>query len=105
PTRIMLACPTQASTINGPFKPLHPPRSRANLASSNGRCGLALPASHGGRPRALPHKGAQLSCLLSAEAQAKFGAPPQHVLGGHRPFLIDEIAHLRLGQGGPKLTA
>ena len=37
--------------------------------------------------------------------QAGLGAPPQHVLRGPRPFALDEIAQLALGEAGAEILA
>ncbi len=37
-----------------------------------------------------------------AEAEAELGAPPEHVLGGHGPFVLDQIADLAPRRDRPR---
>ena len=67
----------------------------------------ALRRAWRGRPwrAALAHPVIECGDLGRGQAQAELGAAPDHVLGRAGPLLLDEIAHLGLGQGGAEIPA
>src|SRR6266851_5921248 len=85
---------------------MHRDRSMVPLGPSTGRCSLSHSLFCGGAADvSLLEIRRQLPDLLRRRAEAELGAAPQHILGGARPFALDEPAQLGLAETLPEIAA